>query len=153
MKHWVTISQQHVKWTLAKILIINHTSTGSENSQNILVVIQVGTRFPILKVFPVWLSTLRLFWEIDVEIQKSFLNGESLAEWSHYNDFCDIVLYHHSLLVLWENSLSHEVLKKGDITDQSRNQMTPTSKTAIAKYFLSICEDNPYLTFPSKYFG
>lgn len=88
-----------------------------------------------------------------METQTSFLNGESLAEWSHYSVFCDIILYLHLLLVLCENSPSHEVLKEGDITDQSRSRMTPISKAAIAKCFLSICKDNPYLTFPFKHFG
>lgn len=112
--------------------------------------IEVGTRSLILKgfLFLSFCSFPILFWKNNVEIQTSFLNGESLAEWSHYGVFCDIVLYHHSLLVLCENSLLHQILKEGDITDQSRSQMTPISKAAIAKYFLSICKDNPYLTFP-----
>jgi len=51
-----------------------------------------------------------------------------------------------------EQSFTSSIKIKGDITDQNRSAITPISKAAIAKYVLSICKDNPYLTFPSKYF-
>lgn len=38
-------------------------------------------------------------------------------------------------------------IKNRAITDPSRKWVIPTCKAAIAKYFLSILKDNPYLYF------